>query len=138
MSTDKSIRVPSKPNDPTFRSYSTEQAKVYASQRLSYPEVLYNAVLEHHASTGGQFGLLLDVGCGPGNATRDVARSFERAMGVDPGEAMIGAAREQGGHTKTGQEIVYVLGQAEELVKVEGLEEGSVDLLTSAMAVGVF
>lgn len=29
--------------------------------------------------------MLLDVGCGPGNATRDVALSFDEAIGVDPG-----------------------------------------------------
>ena len=122
-------------SDPTFRSYNSEQAKVYASQRLSYPELLYSAVLSHHSSTGGQLGLLLDVGCGPGNATRDMARSFEHALGVDPGEAMVVAAREQGGVTATGSEIRYVVSAAEELVAVQ---DGEVDLLISAMAVGDF
>lgn len=122
------------PKDPTFRSYSAEEARIYATHRLSYPEALYNKVLEHHASTGGQFGLLFDVGCGPGNATRDVALSFDQALGADPGDAMIGAARDIGGKTKSGKEIRYEVCAAEEISRIEGLEEESVDLLTSAMA----
>jgi len=70
-------------SDPTFRSYTAEQAKYYGSQRLSYAAALYDLVLNHHAATGGQFGLTVDVGCGPGNATRDVARHFDAALGVE-------------------------------------------------------
>lgn len=121
--------------DPTFQAYSTEQARIYAAHRLSYPEALYNKVLEHHKSTGGHFNLLFDVGCGPGNATRDVALSFDQAIGADPGDAMIGAARGLGGKTKSGADIRYEVCPAEEISKIEGLELGSVDLLTSAMAV---
>jgi hypothetical protein len=73
------------PTDPTFRSYSADQAKAYATHRLSYKPAIYDTVLNFHSSTGGNFGLLLDVGCGPGNATRDVALSFDEAIGVDPG-----------------------------------------------------
>lgn len=123
------------PKDPTFRSYSSEEAKIYATHRLSYPEALYNKVLEYHASTGGQFGLLFDVGCGPGNATRDVALSFDQAIGADPGDAMIEAARELGRKTRSGKDIRYEVCPAEEISKIEGLEKESVDLLTSAMAV---
>jgi hypothetical protein len=36
------------PSDPTFKSYSVEQAKYYASQRLSYEPAIYNIVLDHH------------------------------------------------------------------------------------------
>lgn len=123
-------------SDPTFRRYTQDQAKVYASQRLSYPSELYEAVLAHHSSTGGQFGLLVDVGCGPGNATRDVAHSFDRALGVDPGAAMIETARGLGGKTRAGEEIGFVAGAAEELSDVPGVREGRVDLVTAAMAVG--
>jgi len=82
---------------------------------------------------------LLDVGCGPGNATRDVALQFERAVGADPGEQMIEAAREIGGKTKSGEEIRFVVRVAEEISGIECLEEvngnGKVDLLIAAMAV---
>lgn len=123
------------PKDSTFRSYSAEQAKLYAAHRLSYAAALYDVVLKHHSETGGQFGLLLDVGCGPGNATRDVALSFDRATGVDPGAAMIETARELGGKTKSAEAISFELSPAEELSSVKGLEANSVDLLTSATAV---
>ena len=121
--------------DPTFRSYSAEQAKAYATHRLSYEPAIYDMVLKYHSETGGQFGLLLDVGCGPGNATRDFALSFDQAIGVDPGAAMIDAARELGGKTKTGKEVQYEVSSAEEISRVRGLEEGSVDILMAAMAV---
>jgi 2-polyprenyl-3-methyl-5-hydroxy-6-metoxy-1,4-benzoquinol methylase len=123
----------SKASDPTFRSYTLAEAKIYAAHRLSYSEDLYNVVLSHHASTDGQFNLLLDVGCGPGNATRDLASSFDEVVGADPGEEMINAARELEGETKSGKKIRFEVCGAEELTKIEGLE-GKVDLLTAAMA----
>jgi SAM-dependent methyltransferase len=132
------MTTPSLP-DPTFRSYTSAEVKTYATHRLSYSQSLYSAVIQHHASTGGQFDLLLDVGCGPGNATRDVALEFERAVGADPGEQMIEAAREIGGTTKSGEDIRFVVQGAEEIAGTEGLQEvngeGKVDLLIAAMAV---
>jgi hypothetical protein len=48
---------------------------------------------------------------------------------------MIESAKEIGGRTKSGADIKYVVSPAEEISKIEGLETGSVDLLTVAMAV---
>jgi ubiquinone/menaquinone biosynthesis C-methylase UbiE len=121
--------------DPTFRSYSADQAKLYASSRLSYSQSLYSKILNHHAATGGKFGLLLDVGCGPGNATRDLSPSFDRIIAADPGEQMIDTAKGLGGETKSGTGIEFVVSAAEETSHIQGLEPGSVDLLTAAMAV---
>ncbi|KAH7417046.1 S-adenosyl-L-methionine-dependent methyltransferase [Cadophora sp. MPI-SDFR-AT-0126] len=121
-------------SDPTFRSYTAEQAKQYASHRLAYSQALYDIVLNHHTSTGGKLDLLLDCGCGPGLATRDLALSFDQAIGVDPGAAMIAAAQEIGGKTKSGDEIRYVVAAAEDISGIEGLQPESVDLLTAAMA----
>jgi SAM-dependent methyltransferase len=125
----------SKPAKSNIRSSSSDQAKVYASQRVPYESNIYNTVLEHHAATGGQFGVLLDCGCRPGNATRDVALSFDQAVGLDAGPAMIAAARELGGKTKSGSDIRYELSLAEEISQAEGLQPGPEDLLTVAMAV---
>ena len=123
------------PSDPTFRSYSAEQAKYYAVSRLSYLPALYDTVLKYHATAGGKSDLVLDVGCGPGNATRDIAISFDQAIGVDAGAEMIATAIELGGKTKCGGDIKFNVSPAEELSHVKGLKPGSVDLITSAMAV---
>ncbi|KAF7928502.1 uncharacterized protein EAE98_005558 [Botrytis deweyae] len=125
-------------SDPTFRNYTSQQAAKYAAHRLSYPSKLYETVIDHHGKTGGQFNLVLDLGCGPGNATRDIAGYFEEAIGCDAGEAMIGAARELGGKTKSGKEIVWVVGSGEEFTGLEEVREGTVDLITVAMAVHWF
>ncbi|TVY41651.1 putative methyltransferase [Lachnellula occidentalis] len=124
--------------DPTFRSYSSSQAKAYASHRNSYEPAVYKTVFDFHAAHGGQFGLVLDCGCGPGNATRDLALEFDQAVGTDAGAAMIDAARELGGKTKSGADIRWEVVPAEMFSSVEGLEAGSVDLLTVAMAVHWF
>lgn len=78
---------------------------------------------------------MLDLGCGPGNATRDIAAYFEDAIGCDAGEAMIGAAREIGGKTKSGRDIIWIVGSGEDFSRLEEVGEGSVDLITVAMAV---
>lgn len=122
-------------SDPTFRAYSASEAKTYATHRLSYSPDLYSTILSHHGSTGGHFSLLLDVGCGPGNATRDLALSFDEAIGCDPGEQMIAAANELGGKTRSGEDVRFVVAGAEELSEIEALRGGSVDLLVAAMAV---
>jgi trans-aconitate methyltransferase len=65
-----------KPSEKTFTSFTSAQATAYASGRPAYSPALYDVVFSHHAATGGQFGTLLDVGCGPGNATRDCMQPF--------------------------------------------------------------
>lgn len=121
--------------DPTFRSYNSEQAKSYSESRLSYPQPLYDTVLRHHAETGGRFDLLLDVGCGPGTATRDLSRSFGHAIGLDAGDEMIQAARRLGGKTSSGEPVGFHVSPAETIAETSAVSPGSVDLLTVATAV---
>ncbi|PYH93994.1 hypothetical protein BO71DRAFT_450354 [Aspergillus ellipticus CBS 707.79] len=108
-------------SDPTFRNYTSNQAQKYAEARTSYNPELYDIVLRHHEQTGGAFNTLLDAGCGPGNATRDLSPE------------MIQTARSLGGVTATEQPISYHVVAAEECHTVPGLEDG-VDLLVAAMA----
>ncbi|KAL1983787.1 hypothetical protein VTN96DRAFT_9873 [Rasamsonia emersonii] len=125
----------SKPSDPTFRFYTSDQAKRYAEARPSYPPQLYDIILRHHASTGGRFDVLVDVGCGPGKATRDLAASFAHAIGLDAGEEMIATARRLGGVTASGEPVRFQVSEAERIADtVERIEQGGVDLLTVATA----
>ncbi|KAG8525240.1 uncharacterized protein KY384_008884 [Bacidia gigantensis] len=123
----------------TFRAYSQKQAQAYLSGRGQDNENLFGVICEHHASTGGHFGTLLDLGCGPGNSTRPIAKHFERAYGIDASEAMIATGIEVGrnavdGETKTGGKVEYKVGRVDEdtlKLKEEGIE---IDLIIAGMA----
>lgn len=123
------------PLDTTFRNYSEQQASDYATGRLGYSDTLIDFILDYHHSTGGQNGTLLDVGCGPGTATRMLAPHFDVAYGVDPGENMIKLASDSGGQTGVGDSITYKLSTAEDIDKIDGLPQSSLDLITAATAV---
>lgn len=103
----------------TFKQYSEEQVKTYARNRPDYSDTLYNTVLQHHASTGGRDGLLLDVGCGPGNVTRALAGHFQRAVGLDASPSMVRQARAitlaQGTRTKSAEPLYFFESSAESL-----------------------
>ncbi|KAJ1337803.1 trans-aconitate 3-methyltransferase [Microdochium nivale] len=132
--------------DPTFRHYTPDDAFTYARHRQDYHTSVYQLVLEHHRATGGRFGTLLDVGCGPGTAGRALAPHFAHACGVDPSKGMIAAARQLGGTAGgAGQEepIRFEVSPAEDLSGVFSPSDasadgggggGSVDLIISAAA----
>ena len=122
------------PSDPTFRKYNSQQAKLYAKVRPPYSEALCSFILEQHTTTGGAQTSLLDVGCGPGLATRALSGRFTNATGVDPSPQMVSVAKELGGVTASGEDVRYELASAEEIDKLEYVPEGSVDLVTAAMA----
>ena len=127
--------------EPTFKNYNSAQAQAYAASRNSYHENLFRVILEHHQSTGGGFGTLLDVGCGPGNSTRPLAKHFQDAYGVDPSQEMINTAKSisatsDAGETATGGKINFVVCRAEEVASSMA-KAAKVDLLISAMAVGL-
>ena len=125
----------------TFRHYTPAQAKAYAAGRSAYNDKLYSVIFEHHASTGGQFGTLMDVGCGPGNATRPLAKRFDTAYGTDPSLEMIRTAKKlsmesQEGETAAGKKINFMVARAEDAGSPEWDVGVKVDLLTAGMAVG--
>jgi trans-aconitate 3-methyltransferase len=128
------------PRDPTFRNYSAEAAKKYLEHRRGYADRLIQRVIDLHSSSQGGFDVLLDVGCGPGTATRDLAPYFQHAVGTDPGESMIATARSVPSTTKSGETVSYELGPAEALSSLPGLKKfssdgsGCVDLITAATA----
>ncbi|KAF2711044.1 S-adenosyl-L-methionine-dependent methyltransferase [Pleomassaria siparia CBS 279.74] len=128
--------TPGSVTEKTFSAYTPEQSEKYASARHDYHSSLYETVLKYHSATGGELGVLLDVGCGPGNVTRALGSRFTEAIGLDPSCGMLETARSLGGTTSTSLPIRYELGSAEQLGEnlERPIEEGSVDLITAANA----
>lgn len=128
-------------SDPTFTNYTNDQAQRYAELRGTYTDPLFHIIINHHVRTGGKLKVLADVGCGPGNATKSLARSFDYVVGLDPGVEMINTARESGGNTAIDQSIIYVVSLAESFTSsirenLPSIEENrGVDMITAAMAV---
>ncbi|KAJ5939461.1 S-adenosyl-L-methionine-dependent methyltransferase [Penicillium verhagenii] len=126
--------------DPTFTKYTNDQAQNYAKLRGTYADPLFNIIIDHHAKTGGNFQILADVGCGPGNATKPFAHSFDHAIGLDPAIEMINTAQKLGGKTAIGEPITYCVSGAESIAyyiqeNMPFIEEnGGVDMITAAMA----
>ncbi|OCL01852.1 methyltransferase domain-containing protein [Glonium stellatum] len=120
----------------TFRSYTHEQGAKYAQRRPSYHPNLYQTIIDHHTSTGGQLDILLDVGCGPGTAVRGLAPHFTHAVGLDPSEGMISTARSLGGVASTSEPIRFDVSTAEDLGQhlSPPILNASVDLITASTA----
>ncbi|CAI4212070.1 unnamed protein product [Parascedosporium putredinis] len=106
------------PQEKTFRKFSHQQGAEYAQHRRDYHPKLYQTLVDHHTSTGGQFDTLLDVGCGPGLAARALAPHFRHVIGIDPSEGMLNSAIELGGESASSEPI----------------PDGSVDLLVVSTA----
>ena len=125
----------------TFKSYTPALAKAYAAARGSYHANLFNVIIDHHKSTGGALHVLADVGCGPGNSTRPLARHFDSAFGIDPSPEMINTAKslsvESPEETASGKSITFCIGRAEGMSGLFCKSEDRVDLLTSGVAVRV-
>lgn len=113
----------------SFEAYDTAQASSYNDVRSVYPDELIAKIIDFHRSTGGQSGVLVDVGCGPGNSTRAIASHFDQAYGVDKGEAMIEMAR-----AASAGSIHLSVGSAETFPSDLRLQSGSVDMVAASAA----
>lgn len=111
----------------TFKNYSADQVKEYAKRRSGYPAALINEIVDLHRRTGGECKCVLDIGCGPGNSTRDLAAHFDHAIGLDPAAGMVTAAQETGGRGRKSP-IAYMQGSAE---TCEDVADNSVDLISA-------
>lgn len=122
--------------EPTFRSYNQKQGAAYSQNRPTYHQSLYKTIIDYHISTGGELNTILDVGCGPGNAVRDLASHFVQGIGLDPSEGMIQTARSLGGTSSDGKSIQFGTSTAEELGAGTylSLPDSSVDLIVAATA----
>jgi trans-aconitate 3-methyltransferase len=120
----------------TFSSFTKDKAANYAQNRRGYHPNLYKIIVDHHTSTGGQLDTLLDIGCGPGTAARDLAPHFAHVIGLDPSEGMINTARDLAGVSSTSEPIRFEISTAEDLGSnlSPPVEDSSVDLIVAATA----
>ena len=136
-----SSTIQTHPEERTFRQFTPTQAKDYATNRGGYQDRFLQVILDHHESTGGAFGTLLDVGCGPGKtSTRPLAKRFDNACGVDTSPEMINTAKllsaeSQHGETASGKKIQFLVGSSEDLSDLIDASYSKVDLLTAGTAV---
>lgn len=111
-------------------------ASDYLKYRPMYPVEMYDRILKYldEDSEGvPRRGVAVDVGCGSGQSTWLLARSFETVIGVDPSEAQLKEARIV---TSNYNNITYRVGQAESLNAYFSAE--SVDLVTVGTALQWF
>lgn len=115
----------------TFSSYKQAESKQYAQVRMSYHPSVYETAITHHTATGGRLNSLLDVGCGPGLATRDLASHFDHVTGIDAGQSMISVAQSMNLKTASSEPVRFELSTAEDMA---GIADESIDLITAANA----
>jgi SAM-dependent methyltransferase len=124
------------PRDPTFHKFSAKEGRAYAASRgISYPPKVFQEILDYH---GGVTDLAVDVGCGPGNVTRDLAKYFDKVVGLDNSPGMVDAANailQDESESGLNGKVEFRVCPAEKIDELGGLVEGSVDVITSAVAV---
>ncbi|XXH00892.1 hypothetical protein Hte_007243 [Hypoxylon texense] len=122
------------PEENTFRAYTQTQGTAYAAWRPGYSPELFKIIIDHHTSTGGQLNTIVDVGCGTGQATRDLAPYFANTIGLDPSEGMIGTARASAGAANPPVRFEVSAAEALGTDLEPPIADASVDLLTAATA----
>ncbi|KAJ1303382.1 hypothetical protein OPQ81_011574 [Rhizoctonia solani] len=111
---------------------STFNAAFYASFRPTYPRALFEFIYAYHAqSRRAGWERVVDLGCGTGQATLEVAEQFKAAIGCDPSEGMIENARLAAGQSGRARKPDFVVSPAE---KLSFLGDSSVDMAVAAQA----
>lgn len=99
-------------------------ADLYAAVRRGYPAALYDDL---HVLAGlGGASRVLEVGCGAGQATADLAARAGRVTAIDPGERLIGQARARVGGAPVDFELTGL--------EAYDPEPGRFDLVAAAQA----
>jgi SAM-dependent methyltransferase len=107
-------------------SKHTFKAANYAAFRPQYPQKVFDTVNAYHQ---GERNLVVDLGCGPGTATRPLSRYFKQAVGTDPSPGMIKTARDE--TDSSFKNIKYRQASAE---KLDFLKDGETDMLFAGQA----
>lgn len=89
------------------RERFTATVEDYRRHRPNYPDALFDWIVSEAKLAPGD--RVVDVGCGTGISSRPLAARGLEVIGVDPNEAMLAAARAEGGGVR------YVRGDAETL-----------------------
>ncbi|KEP54033.1 putative S-adenosylmethionine-dependent methyltransferase [Rhizoctonia solani 123E] len=111
---------------------STFNAASYASFRPTYPRSLFEFIYTYHAQSGrAGWETVVDLGCGTGQATLEVADQFKEAVGCDPSEGMVKNARLAAEQSGRAQKPEFVVSPAE---KLSFLGDSSVDMAIAAQA----
>lgn len=118
----------------TFRAYSQQDGTTYAAGRPGYSPELFKIIIDHHKSTGGKLDTVIDVGCGPGLATRDLARYFANTIGLDPSQGMIDAAHASTASSSSPMRFEVSAAESLGLDLDPAIQENSVDMITAATA----
>eukprot|EP01132_Coremiostelium_polycephalum_P009378 gene9378-11520_t len=105
---------------PTFQDHFGVVGAKYLEFRPTYPTQLFDIIKDH---LQGDRKLAIDIGCGNGQATVEIAKFFEKAIGFEPSEGQIKNAM-------PGPNIEYRQSPAE----IIDLPPESVDLVTVAQA----
>lgn len=105
--------------DPQSKNWFDQGGQAYARFRPEYPPELATYL----ASIAPDTSLAVDIGCGTGQLTRQLAAHFDRVIGVDP-------SADQITHAAPLANLSYACAQAENLP----LAERSASLITAAQA----
>ncbi|KAB5595927.1 Trans-aconitate 3-methyltransferase [Ceratobasidium theobromae] len=111
---------------------SSFNAASYASFRPTYPSSLFSFIYAYHAQSGrAGWEKVVDLGCGTGQATLEIANQFKQTVGCDPSKGMIENAQLSAQQSKLEQKPTFVVSSAENL---SFLEDNSVDMAIAAQA----
>jgi SAM-dependent methyltransferase len=98
----------------------------YAAFRPSYPPQVFKTVLSYHR---GPSSLLLDLGCGHGLISRELAPSFTKVIGTDPSPSMVAQAK-----SSTPSSLSNVSFREASAEDLHFIEDGSLDMVVAGQA----
>lgn len=96
-------------------------SNAYSDHRPSYGKALFDHLLQYHQ---GDLKTAIDLGCGTGQITSELAKSVDRVIGFDTSSTMLAKASKA-------DNIMYQVGEAENLPTIE---DNSIDLVTVGQA----
>ncbi|EGC38633.1 hypothetical protein DICPUDRAFT_53210 [Dictyostelium purpureum] len=114
-------------NDNTFEKdyFGGKVSSLYKQYRLPYPSDVYAVILNHIDPLRRDF--CVDIGCGNGQATHELAKVFKKVIGVDPSQGQIDECDKS-----MSPNVDFIQSKGEDL---SFLDDHSVDLITVAQAV---